>query len=110
MPEYSDQQFDADVSRGLKFSTLVTPSQQQTAKERLMRRAAEQVILPPLETIEDHPTLRAHAQTLRLHTLRVFNFLVLDSRAYERVHRPFGVYEYCTTSGRYALAVIRHSL
>ena len=109
MPEFTDQQFDADVARRLKFSTLVTPCQQQNAREMLLHRAAEQVILPPLETIADHPSLRTHVQTLRLRTLRIFNFLVMDSSAYERVRRPFGIYEYCTANGRYALAVIRLS-
>ena len=68
MLELPEQQFDADIARTLKFSTLVTPLQQQNARERLLRCAAEQTILPPLETVAQRATLRAALRD-HIHTL-----------------------------------------
>ena len=107
MPELTDQQLDADIARSLRFSTLVTPLQQYNAKERLLRKAAEQTVLEPLAA--ERFTLRDHAHSFRERTRRLVNFLILDSVAYERVSRPLSYYRYYGGYGRYAFTLIRIS-
>ncbi|HVU13686.1 MAG TPA: hypothetical protein VHD90_20540 [Phototrophicaceae bacterium] len=90
MPELTDQQFDADAARQLKFNTMVTASQQAKAKERLLRRAAHQIMLEP----ETPAPVESRAQVIGRRTLHVLNFLIMDSKAFERAHRPWRTYRY----------------
>ena len=106
MPELRDKQLDADIARSLRFDTLVPPQRQQAARERLLKSAAEQAVLPPLAAPVAHSGLRDHAQTLGQSTLRLLNFILVDSSIYERARRPPRLYEHYNTHGRYALSVI----
>ena len=101
MRELSDQKFDAEMARRLKFSTLVTLRQQQVAKERLLCRAATQTMLPPLAPVE-RLSARDYALLLRFQVTRFLNVLVFDSSAYERANCPRRVYHFYTLSSRYS--------
>lgn len=110
MQELPEQQFDAQIARTLKFKTIVTTTQQQSARERLLERAAEQTMLPPLTIEAVEPiTLREHADTFCQRTLRVFHFLFTDSSMYERARRPPRFYEFYNPHGRYAFTIIHLS-
>ncbi len=122
MPELPDPLFDADIARGMKFNTTVTPVQRQNARDRLLALAAEQTMLPPLDTTaapvpvqaEVYPvaqrTLRDHAYMVGQHTLRILQFLITDSSMYERARKPSPLlYEYYNPHGRYAYTIIRMS-
>jgi hypothetical protein len=122
MQESPDPSFDAALMRGMKFRTLVTPSQQQDARERLLALAAEQTMLPPLDATEvslpvqeevytvSQRTLRDHAYTVGQHTLRILQLLITDSSMYERARLPSPLfYEYYNPHGRYAYTIIRMS-
>ncbi len=108
-PELTDRQLNADLSRSLRFSTLVTPIQQQNAKARLLECAAQQIMLPPLEAAERAPSLRDHADSLRHRTVRLFNLLVTDLHAYERAHRPPCFYQFYNPHGRHLFTIIHMS-
>ena len=107
MQEFRDHEFDAEVARKLKFA--VGPRQQQNARERLLRRASAQVILPALERAEEPATLRSMAAHVGQRTLRFLHFLVLDTRIYERARRPPLYYQYYNAHGRYAFTIIHMS-
>jgi hypothetical protein len=109
MQEFLDQQFDADAARRLKHGVRVSAQQQHSAKERLLRRAAAQVVLPPLEVVEQRATLRDHATAFGQHALRVLNWLLLDSKIYERARRPPPFYQYYNVHGRYQFTIIHMS-
>lgn len=122
MQESPDPSFNAAVSRGLKFQTLVTPSQQQNARERLLARAAEQTMLPPVEATEmftplqqeiypvAQRSLRDHATLVGQHTLRFLQLLITDSSMYERARSPLPrFYQYYNAHERYAYTIIRMS-
>lgn len=109
MRESPDQQLDAAVVRSLKFRTLVTASQQQAARERLLRRAAAQTMLPPLQLVEPRPTLRDHASVIGRCTKRLLDWLITDSSAYERARRPPPFYQFYNAHGRYAFTIIHVS-
>ncbi len=97
MPELTDQQFDADAARQLKFNTMVTASQQAKARERLLCRAAHQIMLEP----EMPVPAQSRAHVLGQRTLRVLNFLIMDSKAFERAHRPWRTCKYENVRRRY---------
>lgn len=112
MPESPELRFDAtdaSITRTLKFETLVTPRQHAAARDRLMRSAAVQTMLPPLETDPEYATLRDRASLLGQHTLRILNFLLVDSSAYERARRPPLLYRHYNAHGRYAFSIIHMS-
>lgn len=109
MQEFLDQQFDAEAGRRLKYGVRVSAQQQHSAKERLLRRAATQAVLPPLEIVEERATLRGHVTAFSQRTLRVLNWLLLDSRMYERARRPPRHYEFYNVHGRYQFTIIHMS-
>jgi len=113
MLESPNEQFDADIARNLRFSTMVTPLQQQNAKARLLLCAAEQRVLPPLESVVQRATSRAalrdHIHTIGQHMLRLLNLLLLDSSIYERARKPPRLYQYYNAHGRYVFTIIRMS-
>jgi hypothetical protein len=108
MRELPEQRFDAAITRTLKFDTLLPTIQQQSAKERLLRRAVVQTVLPPL-AIERPATLRDHASVIGQRTLRLLNLLIMDSSAYERARRPPLFYQFYNAHGRYAFTIINMS-
>jgi hypothetical protein len=109
MRESLDQQFDADAARKLKFAVRASARQQHDAKERLMRRAAGQTILPSRETVAERATLRAYAVSLSQQTRRLLNFLLLDSTMYERARRLPPFYQYYNVHGRYEFTSVHMS-
>jgi len=112
MPELPDQHLEADITRTLKFNTLVTPNQRENARARLLRTAAEQSILPPVKAVEPAPVsipLRDHAQMLRQQIARLWNFLLVDSTCYERARRPPSFFQYYNVHGRGAFTIIHVS-
>lgn len=54
MQELPDQYLDTEITRTLKFKPVVTPLQKQAARDRLLTRAAEQTMLPPLIMPQNH--------------------------------------------------------
>ncbi len=106
MPELRDKQLDADIARSLRFETLVPPLRQQVAREQLLKRAAEQAVLPPLAAPAARSGLRDHAQTLSQGTLLLLNLLLVNSSIYERARRPPRLYEHYNAHGRYAIGII----
>src|SRR4051812_29130432 len=109
MRESLDQQFDADAARKLKFAAQISSRQQHDAKERLMRRAAAQTILPPRALAAERTTLRAYAASLGQQTRRFVNFLLLDSTMYERARRLPPFYQYYNVHGRYEFTSVHMS-
>ncbi len=110
MPESPERYFEADVTRTLKFETLVTPRQQEAVRERLLSLAAAQTMLPPLAVDAERDTLRDHATTLRYHTLRLLNLLIMDATAFERArHLPRFYQYYNNVHGRHFFSMIRMS-
>jgi hypothetical protein len=109
---HSAQYLTGDITRSLKFSTQVTPLQQQAAKERLLRLAASQM---PLEPVPDAPTrrlplsLREHAAALRPHVANLMHFLFDDSDIYERARRLPPHYRHYNVHGHYAYTIIQIS-
>ncbi len=111
MRESPDPHLDAEIARVLKFKPTVTPLQKQNARERLLARAAEQTMLPPLSVEAPLPvTLLERACTLGQSTLRVLHFILLDSSMYERARCPSPrLYEFYNAHGRYTYSIIHMS-
>ena len=111
MQELPDQHLNAEIARALKFRPVVTPLQKQNARDRLLMRAAEQTMLPPLMVVEtERIPLRERAQSLGYRTLRILHFLLLDSSMYERARCPSPrLYEFYNAHGRYAYTIIHMS-
>ncbi len=106
MQELREEQLDADITRSLRFDTLVPPARQQAAKELLLSRAAEQPMLPPLPAVTASPGLRDHAQTISHGTRRLLSLLIVDSSIYERARRQPRLYQHYNAHSRYAFTVI----
>lgn len=106
MPESPDQHFGATITRTLRFGTLVTPRQQENAKERLLCCAASRAPLPALQSAGERATLRDHASVVTQCAIRLLNFVFVDSSAYERARRPPRFYQYYNAHGRYAFTAI----
>lgn len=111
MRESPDTQLEADIARALRFSPTVTRVQQLNARERLLERAAEQAMLPPLmaEEAEPLPSLRDHAAILGQSTLRVIQFLFLDSSMYERARQLPHFHTLHHSYSRHSMAMLRMS-
>ncbi|MBI1255972.1 MAG: hypothetical protein GC204_00735 [Chloroflexi bacterium] len=110
MPELLDQQFEADIARTLKFDALVTPLHQEDARARLLRSAAEQIVLPPAEAVvPERAALREHAHSFRQWIISLYRFWLVDFTCYERARRPLKFSQYYNTHGRGAFTIIHVS-
>ena len=110
MPELLDQHIDADIARTLKFSPSVTPAQRENARARLLRSAAQQTVLPPVQPVEAaRVPLREHAHSFGQQLIRLWRFLLVDSTCYERARRPPTFFQYCNVHGRGAFSIIQVS-
>ena len=83
MQELPDRQFDAEITRALKFRAVVTPLQKQNARERLLLRAAENQCLCSDSVISAHYRadggrgLRQFEDQRRCH-MRLFDRVLAD--------------------------------
>jgi len=111
MQELPDQYLDPEITRALKFKPVITPTQKQAARERLLSRAAEQAMLSPLAVVQEPSvSLREHMQVIGERTLRVLQILFFDSSMYERARTPSPhFYRYCNPHGRYTVSIIHLS-
>lgn len=111
MQELPDQYLDTEITRTLKFKPVVTPLQKQAARDRLLTRAAEQTMLPPLiMPQESSVSLRDQVDLFRERTRRVLQILLFDSSMYERARCPGPrFYEYYNPHGRYTFSIIHLS-
>ena len=110
MQELPDQQFEADIARTLKFDSLVTPLQREDARTRLLRSAAEQRVLPPVEAaMPARAPLREHAHSFGQWLIGLYRFWLVDFTCYERARRPLKFSQYYNTHGRGAFTIIHVS-
>lgn len=110
MLKISDQQLNADITRTLRFDTLIPPQQQQHARERLLKLAAAQAILPPMEITAEaackRTTWRGCVEMLQQHTSRFARAFIFDSSAYERTRRPHRFFRCYNLNGRCIFTVV----
>ncbi len=108
MQELRDKQLEQDITRTLRFETLVTPAQQQAARERLLQRAAEQTVLSPaLEEAESASRLLEAASLVKNRSLRLLHVLLIDSAALDRVPRkPVCFHYFLDTHGRFTRPIL----
>lgn len=83
MQELQDRYLDDCISWSLRYECNVTTQQQQQAWEALRRKAAQQVILPPL-AVPFHTRLRNKLYMWSKARLVGFCHLVFDDAAYRR--------------------------
>lgn len=108
MQELLDKQLDNDITRTLRFETLVTPAQQSAARERLLKLAAEQTILPPVVEEEDTASrLIEMASLVKNRSLKLLHMLILDSEPFERVPRkPTQFHYFLDRHGRFTRPIL----
>ncbi|MEO8393795.1 MAG: hypothetical protein ABI700_12460 [Chloroflexota bacterium] len=101
MPELPDRQLEADIARSLKYDTLITPLRREDARTRLLRSAAAQTALPPVEVVQaEHVLLRDHAHSFVQLMMCFYRFLMVDSMCYERARRPPSFFQLYNIHGR----------
>ncbi|MEO8397862.1 MAG: hypothetical protein ABI700_33020, partial [Chloroflexota bacterium] len=77
MPELPDQQLEADIARSLKYDTLITPLRREDARARLLRSAAAQTVLPPVEAMQvERILLRNYAHSFAQLIMGFYRFLM----------------------------------
>ena len=111
MQELPDKQLDKDIERTLRFETLVTPTQQHAARERLLQRAAGQTVLPPAAADDEaFSRLVEVASLFKIRSLKLLHVLILDSTSFERVPRkPAHFYYFLDTKGRFTRPILNLS-
>jgi hypothetical protein len=83
-----DSQFDEYIVRALKAETTVTPRQQQRAWEALRQKAAQQTILPPLESPLYVRLWKKTYIWSKTWLTGLYNF-ILDDTVYRRAQHPY---------------------
>ena len=110
MPELLDQQLEADIARTLKFDALVTPLQQEDARDApaaQRRRTDRSATLRSGRPVR--VPLRQHAHSVGQWLIGLYRFWLVDSTCYERARRPLKFSQYYNTHGRGAFTIIHVS-
>jgi hypothetical protein len=96
MQDLLEKHLDEDISRALKFETVITSAQKAAAWERLQARVQEQCQLPPLEAAPEPSRERwlGIFTAARRRSTQLWNTLVLDTAALERASAPKYYYPY----------------